>query len=368
MKSTDISTGTYSIRQLMMKAEKNRLLFDYPIQRPGGQWKRKQESDLIHSLGGDFPIPAIYLLSKSINMDIEKNAGTVNEEVTIEYVLDGKQRISTALNYINGLFSVDKATPTVFIDDEEYNIAGKKFDALDFEVQEMIQSRTLITYTINSENVTDEEIESLFFRMNNGTALSIPQKSKPLMGTEWAKRIVEVGNHDVFEKKIAAFSPAQLKSEGHLIAIMQSMMMMDSFDYKNVSQKIISDYGQTFKDDSERKLELLLQVDKALDYLVEVFNKKEQFLLKKVHFPMTVLTAIEAIDRGIGAKAFADWAVTFKEACKAKESITHSPTNYMEYSKVGTTDRPKADGRLIEMKRHFNEYIEIHNIVDTVKI
>lgn len=361
MKSTDISYSQYSIRQLIMMADKDILLFDYPIQRPGGQWKRLQESYLIHSLAADYPIPPLYLLSSAIDREIQKNTGPVMEKVTIRNVLDGKQRITTAMLFKNGLFSLHKATPTVFIDDNEFEIAGKKFDALDIEVQEMILSRSLITYTINSENVTDEEIEDLFYRMNNGTGLTIAQKSKSLMGTKWAKRVVKVGEHDLFKKKVAAFSSAQLKSEAHLIAIMQTMMMMDDYMYKNVSQKVISEYSQTFKSDSDHKLELLDKVVGALDYLVNVFNKKESFLLKKVNFPMTLLTTIDAIDKGIEYDVFTDWVATFKEACKAKGSITHSPTTYMEYSGVGTTDRPKADGRLNEMKRHFNDYLELHN-------
>lgn len=250
--------------------------------------------------------------------------------------------------------------------DEEFELAGKKFDALDPEVQEMILSRTLITYTIISENVTDEEIEDLFFRMNNGTGLSVAHKTKPLMGTEWAKRIVKVGNHDLFNRNIAAFSPAQLKSEGHLIAIMQTMMMMDDYAYKNVSQRVISEYGETFKEDNKRKVELLDKVEKALDYLDQTFSSKQGFLLKKVNFPMTVLTAIDAMEKGIKHEMFNEWAYEFTEACKTKESIGFFPTTYMDYSGIGSTDLPKALGRLKEMKRHFNDYLTYNKAKATV--
>jgi hypothetical protein len=362
MRSTDISTGSYSIRQLIMMAEKEKLLFDYPIQRPGGQWKRQQESYLIHSLAADYPIPPIYLLSSMTIREIKKNNGPVNESVTVMNVLDGKQRITTAMRFRHGLFSLDKTTPNVFINDEEFELAGKKFEALDPEVQEMVLSRTLITYTINSENVTDEEIEDLFFRMNNGTGLSVAHKTKPLMGTEWAKRIVNIGNHDLFNRNIAAFSPAQLKAEGHLIAILQTMMMMDDYAYKNVSQRVISEYGETFKEDTERKIELLDNVEKALDYLDQTFSSKQGFLLKKVNFPMTVLTAIDAIEMGIKHEMFAEWAYEFAEACKSKQSVGFFPTSYMNYSGIGSTDLPKALGRLKEMKRHFNEYLKYNKV------
>lgn len=363
MQSTDINTSAPSIRQFIMMADKNNLLFDYPIQRSSGQWKRLQKSYLIHSLAADYPIPPVYLLSSVEERPIKKNAQTVVEPVTIRFVLDGVQRLTTVRDYKYGLFALDRATPNVVIEGEEFELAGKKFDALADEVQEMILSRTLISYTINSENVTDEEIEDLFFRMNNGTGLSTAHKSKALMGTEWAKRIVAVGNHEVFKDSIHGFSATQLKSDAHLTTIMQAMMMMDQYPYKNVSQKVISDYGKTFKDDTDQKIELLDQVKHALDYLRQVFDKKENFLLKKVHFPMTLLTAIEAIKKDIKPSDFADWAYTFKEACKSKQSITHFPTNYMDYSGVGSTDRPKADGRMNEMIRHFNDYLKVHNLI-----
>lgn len=367
MQITDINTKDWSIRQFHKMAEKELLLFDYPIQRSPGQWKKLQRSLLIHSLAADYPIPAVYLLSTVVERDIPKNTELVTENVTVRYVLDGVQRFSSTFDFIDGLYSLDAATPPVLIDGEEFPLAKKYFKELAVEVQEMILSRTIHTHILNSETATDELIEDLFFRMNNGTGLSIAQKAKPLMGTNWAKRLKLAGEH-VLIKELAAFSASQIRSDGHIIAIMQTMMMIDEiYNYKNVTQSVISEYGQTFRTDEERKFELLKRVVKSMDYLTEVFSNKQSFLLKKVNFPMTLLVAMYASENSIEYDVFSDWAESFKEACKSNDSITHIPTSYMDYSGNGSTDRYKADGRMKEMKRHFEQYLEIHNVKLAVK-
>lgn len=356
----EIKNAGWSVRQLLSMSTKGTIRFDYPIQRSGGQWKKLQQSYLIHSLAGSYPIPPIYLLGEKVKMPVLRKGEEVEEDVTIRWVLDGKQRITTIEDYTKDEYKLDMATPEVKIDGETYEIADKLFSELDSEVQEMILSRTIVTYTMNAEEVSDDEIEDLFYRMNNGSALTVQQKSKALMGVEWATLITDLGNH-VLVQQLAAFSKTQLKSDAHLTALQQTMMMLDDYNYKNVSQKVISDYSVTFKDDKEKKMALYKDVEKAMNYLTDVYDKKESFLLKKVNFPMTLITALEALNANIDPDVFYQWSVAFKEAVKSEDSVTDVPTNYNDYAKVGTTDRNKADGRMNEMKRHFKEYIAIYH-------
>lgn len=342
----------WSVKQVLRMVENGGIRFDYPIQRPSGVWKSLQKSYLIHSLTGEFPIPPIYhLLIKEIVDD---------KEMKIRYVLDGKQRLTTIKSFVDGEYELDEATPSVEIEGVEYDLAGLAYDELPEEVQDMILSRTILNYSFDSEEITDEEIEDLFFRMNSGTALSEQQKAKGKMGVKWATRLNELGEH-IFFKELAAFSPTQIKSDAHITAILQTMMMMDNFNYKNVSQRVIAAYQMTFKEDEENKLVLFKKVEAAINYLMEVFSKKDTLLLKKVHLPMILLTALEAIDQNVEPDVFSHWVIAFKEAFKASESITDIPTTYKEFTGKGTTDKVKADGRMNEMKRHFNEYLTIYN-------
>lgn len=354
----EIKNVGWNVKQLKTMKEKGTLEFDYPIQRSGGQWKPLQQSYLIHSLAQNYPVPPVYFLGEKKQVMVEKKGQQVPELITIRWILDGKQRITTMVDYLDDKFALHKDTPPVQIDGEEFEIDGHLFSELAEEVQEMIYSRTILTYTIDSEFVTDEEIEDLFFRMNNGSALTVQQKSKALMGVEWATKITNAGNHRLISE-LAAFSKTQLKSDGHLTAILQTMMMLDdSYHYKNVSQNVISDYATTFKENPEGKAELLEKVVSGMDYLLGVFDKKENFLLKKVHFPMTLITAIRAKEMNVDTESFYGWSMTFKEDLKSDQTTIYSlSTKYLEYTGTGSTDRPKAIGRMEEMLKHFEAYL-----------
>lgn len=350
----EIKNNGWSVKQLTSMAEKGSIEFEYAIQRSGGVWKPLQQSYLIHSLAQDYPIPPVYFLGETKLVD--------GKEKPLRYILDGKQRITTMVDFVADKFSLHKDTPMVTIEGEHYFINGCTFSEMDEAVQDMVLSRTILTYTLDSKSVTDEEIEDLFFRMNNGSALTIQQKSKALMGVEWATKLNELGHHTLITD-LAAFSASQLKNDAHLTAILQTMMMMDSHfkDYKNVSQKVISEYGTTFKEDSAHKEVLFNKVREGMNYLVNVFDKKEGVLLKKTHFPMTVMTALRAMQLEVQPDEFYSWANCFKEAIKPNQpSVTYVPTTYVQYTGTGTTDRPKADGRMNEMIRHMETYVKMH--------
>lgn len=355
----EIKNVAWNVKQLCRMSDRGTLKFDYPIQRSGGQWKPLQQAYLIHSLAQNYPIPPVYLLGLKENIEVQKKDEIVKENVTVRYILDGKQRITTIRDYVNDQYKLHNDTPDVKIDGDEHEIAGLLFSELPEDVQDMILSRTLLTYTIDGEEATDEEIEDLFFRMNNGSALTTQQKAKALMGVEWATRMTEIGQH-VLVQELSSFSKTQLKADGHITAITQTMMMIDpTFEYKNVSARTISDYSNTFKDDKENKEKLLNKVVNAMDYLTSVLDKKETLLLRKVHFPMILITAMEAIEKEVGVDDFFDWIIEFKTAFKPKgDELVKVPTNYEDYTGTGSTDKFKADGRKDEMLRHFNAYLD----------
>ncbi|MFD1705231.1 DUF262 domain-containing protein [Siminovitchia sediminis] len=359
----EIKNISWNVKQLVTMSDKGKIKFDYPIQRSGGQWKHLQQSYLIHSLAQNYPIPPVYFLGVKEEVMVEKKGEVKREIVDLRYVLDGKQRILTMKNFVEGFFRLHEDTPEVTIDDEKFEIAGKFYSELDEEVQDMIISRTIVTYTIDGETATDEEIEDLFFRMNNGLALTTQQKAKALMGVEWAKRLNELGQHKLIQE-YSSFSKTQLKADSHLTAIIQTMMMLDdSYEYKDVTQGTISDYSSTFKDDPERKRELLEKVQQAMDYLAEAFDRKETLLLRKVHFPMTLITAIKAKEMVVSGDEFNEWAFEFKEAFKpSKENASILlETDYEKYTGAGSTKKEKAVGRMNEMLRHMEKYMKLYN-------
>lgn len=350
----EISNNGWSLKQYQKMTRNGKLRFDYAIQRAGGQWNQEQQSYLVHSVASNFPVPPIYTVVYD-----ERNEET-DEIIPVRYVLDGKQRLTTLFAYLNNEFSTIESIDPIYIEGTSFEIGGKTFDELDGDVQDAILAKTLTAYTIKGEYATDEEIEDLFFRMNNGTQLSKQQQAKAKMGIAWAERLQELSEH-VVVTEFSAFSKAQVNGEKHISAILQAMMMLDNYDYKNVSEKVIAEYSTTFKEDEENKLVLFDKVKNAMEYLERVLEEKEKVLMKKVHFPMMLTTSVSAIEIGIDVVDFKNWLPIFKEEFKKKEEETPTETslstNYFVYTGKGSTDREKADGRKREMERHLKAYV-----------
>ena len=140
--------------------KKGNVSFSHKLQRPIGQWSPKMKSLLIHSLLSGFPVNPIYV---------------VEENKTI-YTLDGSQRTSTCISYINNEFALSKDTPNISIDSKENGesvskeceIAGKKFKKLDPDVQVTLLACSLEFCTLS--DYTDNEVKEMFRRQNTSAS------------------------------------------------------------------------------------------------------------------------------------------------------------------------------------------------------
>ena len=89
------SSKERTLQWIVNQHRKGNISFSHKLQRPIGQWNTKMKSLLIHSLLSGFPVNPIYV--------VEEN-GTI-------YTLDGSQRTSTCIAYINDEFALSKDTP-----------------------------------------------------------------------------------------------------------------------------------------------------------------------------------------------------------------------------------------------------------------
>lgn len=327
---------SWSLKQLKRMYEKGTISFDHPIQRKSGQWKPLQKSELIHSLADDYPLPPVYAV----------------KEGDTYFILDGKQRLTTLFAYINGEFEISEGTDTVNVEDENYEIEGKDFPSLSDEVQDQLLSYMILVYKMDIES--DEEIENLFLKLNQGTPLSKQQKAKAVLGVEWANRLQAIFEHSfVYEK--AHFTNNQLNSAGNETAIIQAMMILDPHhEFKTSSTTAVYSYTQTFKEDVENKIELVNRINQCLDYLDQAFIEKDKQLLKKVHFPMIIVTADYALNNDVSTENFIEWIQEFKQALKGKSDFE---TNYNDFTGQGSTKQHMVLGRVDAMKKHIDKFI-----------
>ena len=93
------SSKERTLQWICNQYKKGNISFSHKLQRPIGQWNTRMKSLLIHSLLSGFPVNPIYTV----------------EENGVIYTLDGSQRTSTCINYVNNQFALSKDTPSITI-------------------------------------------------------------------------------------------------------------------------------------------------------------------------------------------------------------------------------------------------------------
>ena len=207
------------VKNLHKMYQRDNLTFENEIQRVFEQWKDDQKSLLIHSILDDYIIPPIYLIKE------DKGSKDSRGRAISDYdVLDGKQRLTTVFDYIEDKFALSDITPTIEIDEEEFELAGKKFSELDEELQQNITNYGFTIY--NLEGNSDEEVEEFFLRINGGVSLSKNQITKGKVGIKTMRYLNKLLAEKFFAE-VCNFSGAQSKTEVNLCVLLQSAMMFD---------------------------------------------------------------------------------------------------------------------------------------------
>ena len=97
----DYTLKTRSLQSLVKDMEKGTISLSHKLQRPEGQWNKKQKSNLIDSLLRHYPINPTY--------------GIVETDGTLS-IIDGVQRLSTIRDFIVNKFSLSKDMENVIIE------------------------------------------------------------------------------------------------------------------------------------------------------------------------------------------------------------------------------------------------------------
>ena len=345
----------WNMNKLQRMTANGGLRFDYPIQRASGQWDALQKSLLIHSIVGDFPIPPIAIVKAEV------------DGVESEWVIDGKQRTTTVLDYTSGIkgedgkypataYPLHEETPTVEVEGiGEVELAGKYFDELESDIQHEILSSSFLIQRM--EEATDEQIEELFGRWNNGTPLTKQQKARGKMGTTNAIIIDKLLKHNFIQAK-ASFTALQRRRSDDEAVILQTIMLMS--DYEIPSNGFVADNILQFAYDMRESdiNDVTNAVSDALTYADKALEGKHP-LLKKLHLPTVLVVAKKAKDEEVSPEVFGAWVEDFNNAINGRtRDKALVKTNYKNFTGAGSVKRDKVIGRKTAMLNHFNEFVD----------
>lgn len=249
----DYTCRTKTLQALVKAMDKGTILLSHKLQRPEGQWNRRQKTDLIDSLLRKYPINPTYAI----------------KEVGISSVIDGVQRLSCVRDFISDKFALSKDMEPVAINDEEKSLAGLKFSKLDDDTKDAILNSELQVYELT--DCTEKDVREMFRRQNAGKPLNGKQLRVIHESDEFSEIVYSLATHPFMDKLM---TKAQRKNGTDRDLIIQTLMLIEtnqehefvSFRTKDMDI-FVSDYSDSIEQD---KITILKT---ALDQFDENFEK-----------------------------------------------------------------------------------------------
>lgn len=248
----DYTSKTRSLQSLVKDMNKGVINLSHKLQRPEGQWNRKQKTDLIDSLLRHYPINPTYAI--------------VEEDGTLS-VIDGVQRLSTIRDYIGNVFALSKDMDSVIINNEEKNLSGLKFEKLDEDTKSEILNAELQIYRMTQ--CTETDIREMFRRQNAGKPLNSKLLRVVKESDEFSDAVYSLANHPFMNKLM---SPAQRKNGTDRDTIVQTFMLVatnqendfTSFRAKDIDM-FVSQYADQYINRADILNEAMNKFDESFD-------------------------------------------------------------------------------------------------------
>ncbi|PFZ41976.1 hypothetical protein COL77_16400 [Bacillus wiedmannii] len=340
MDKSQRSHNSWSAKQFKRSFEKGTINFDHPIQRREEQWDHERMSLLIHSMAECYPVPQVYAVKKD----------------GVYSVLDGKQRLTTAFKFLDNGFALHEATPDV----NGVEVAGLTFDELPEEIQDDVKDYHFSI--ISFENITFEEIEEIFFRVNSGVPLSNIQKAKAKLGIELSEKMGTLVSHALFQDKIK-FSNNQVKKEEDLKVISEFIMLYDDeYEMTNAgfTPTEVTKYVGGLRARPEQTEEFINVCQKVFDALDKIIDEPNKQFLKPTNLPMLFNVTRYALENKVSPVTFKNWYDEFTEELKVKneDEQTKWVKQYKSFGGNGSKKPEKIKGRVTTLVDSLKDFVK----------
>ena len=326
----------WSAKQLVKSIEKKTVKFDSSIQR-SYVWDIPRKSLLIHSMLEGYPIPPFY---------------SARDEGVYQF-LDGKQRSEAMSAYINNKYEL-AGVPEVTLENKEImDVNGLTFEKLPEELQDRIKDYSLTVYFF--DGITDEETNELFFRLNNGKALSAIELTR--VKAKSIDTIREIGKHQIFNSALTEKALNRYTNEDIVIKSWAILFTENpNFETKQIrpllaSAEITEQQAQTIMTVYDKIMETYLA-------LINTVNKQDKKIAKRIltrtHLVSIIPTVASMIkNENWNTNLFADWVRHFFAG-------TRSATINDEYNEAARNSSSKPESikkRLQVIQDDLNEFV-----------
>lgn len=206
----------YSVDSIYKKLMRNQLSTDYKIQRSKDRWSNVDKGNLISDVAQGNHIPELIFAEF-----VDHNFSTV-------YVIDGKQRTTILVDFIEDKFRVSKDVEIgeiEYVDGNEikkFDIRNKKFSDFPEALKDQLRDYTFnVTQYINC---TKEELEYHMSRYNRGVKMNTSEKGIVALGEDFASEVHRIASLPFFSIDYDNYTKSEHKNGSMLRCICESFM------------------------------------------------------------------------------------------------------------------------------------------------
>lgn len=221
-------------------------------------WTRSQKQLLLDSLLQDIDIPKLYF--RSIDVD-----GYHYE------VVDGQQRLRAISEFLRSEFPLSDDADKV----EGLAVGGAKMKELHHLIQMKLQN-TQLDVCVLQKGYSDDDIEEIFLRLQNGTPLNAAEKRRALPGN-MRTVVEELASHSLFSVDFCGFTGKRFAYEDAVAKLLHLTIEGHITDIKHSTLK------RTYEANKNLKLSdpAPSSLKSALNYLAKAFKGGPNPKLKK---------------------------------------------------------------------------------------
>ena len=351
--------------------ELGKLLLEFPIQRPAGQWNNEKKGRLIHAVLCGDPVPDLYIATSN------------GVEIAPQYLLDGVQRVTTMVEFCTQTdgkraMRLWNKTPDVDIpvsvkgeDGKAYlstmtvKLAGKTFKQLPKEAQRAILKFRFDVKLLS--DYTDEDLARIMYNLNNGITATATQKAVMKLGMDAGKEIKKLTESDLFEEDFLFTSREEKRSEAHK-CVLYSMLQWTGQEYEDFNYSkltgstlntLIDKYSKTW---TASHYEGIQSIFDTLHNLLPENEETWRPYFKATHLPVWVMN----VDKYLGM--LADGEITeeqyhqflvlwFTKGVKSKEFVALAVDDSKNISA-----KSNIEARIDLMDAALDTYIQTGNL------
>jgi hypothetical protein len=321
---------------MLIFAERDEIKLDPPYQRMGGVWTPEKKQLLIDSILNDYDIPKIYFHI----YDRESISDT-----GVKYsVIDGRQRLETVWQFIEGKFALSKDFE--YQRDPDIKLAGLGYEDIAKEYPRIrIQFDSFVLPIVGVHTDDEDLIEDMFSRLNEAVPLNAAEK-RNAMGGFAVRTIREVSKNIYFTDKVKFPNKRYQHLEVSARVFLSEKSLQDFGKLIDTKKVYLDKFVRDNSDNQDEMVKLREKVEFILGQMSNVFIDSDELLRAQGNMVLYYLLFRKAIQLDEVVKITRRKLLDFREKVtnnrtKAESDYANSSFELLEFDRLsqqGTND------------------------------